>query len=69
MKKEYWILIAIFVLTLTLRLSLAFYFPNFTYESYFHLKQIEQITNNGFPTYQDPLSYGGRTLVFLPAFH
>jgi len=43
--------------------------PNFTYDSYFHLRQVEQIGERGFPLYQDGLSYGGRTLVFLPAFH
>ncbi|MFH1682536.1 MAG: glycosyltransferase family 39 protein [Candidatus Woesearchaeota archaeon] len=57
------------IITLGLRLVLAFSIPNLTYDSYFHLQQIEHITETGMPLYQDPLSYGGRTLVFLPAFH
>ena len=63
------ILIAIFLLTLAIRLILAFSVPNLTYESYFHVRQVEQITDNGFPSYQDDLSYGSRTLRFLPFFH
>lgn len=52
-----------------LRLILAFSISNFTYDSYFHLRQVEHITSHGLPLYDDPLSYGGRTLIFLPAFH
>ncbi len=69
MKKSHKILLGIFILTLATRLFLAFYIPNFTYESYFNLRHVEHITNSGLPLYEDPLSYGGRTLVFLPAFH
>jgi hypothetical protein len=68
MKKNRKILLIIILLTLTIRLFLAFSIPNFTYESYFHLKQVEHITDTGLPLYQDSLSYGGRTLIFLPAF-
>ena len=63
------ILIAIFLITLTIRLILAFTIPNLTYDSYFHLRQVEQITEHGYPSYQDDLSYGGRELRFLPFFH
>jgi len=69
MKKEYWQLIALFCLVLTVRLIFAFAQPNFTYESYFHLKQVEHITQTGLPLYEDPLSYGGRSLLFLPGYH
>lgn len=69
MKKPYWILLIIFLLALTARLCFAFAIPNFTYESYFHLKHVEHIAQTGLPLYNDPLSYGGRALVFLPAFH
>jgi hypothetical protein len=62
-------LIIIFIVVLAIRLFLAFSTPNFTYESYFHLRQIDQITQTGLPLYEDPLSYGGRTLRFLPGFH
>lgn len=65
---KYWLL-TIFIITLATRLILSFYTQNFTYESYFHLRQVEHITGTGLPLYQDLLSYGGRELVFLPAFH
>jgi len=67
-KKRNWLLI-IFLATLFLRLTLAFMTPNFTYESYFHLRQVEHITETGLPIYDDNLSYSGRTFQFLPFFH
>ncbi|HLC81333.1 MAG TPA: glycosyltransferase family 39 protein [Candidatus Nanoarchaeia archaeon] len=66
---HYWWLAAIFILILTARLILAFTTPNFTYESYFNLRQVEHIKDTGFPQYEDSLSYGGRTLRFLPLFY
>jgi hypothetical protein len=62
-------LISIFLLTLAIRLYFAFSIPNFTYESYFHLRQVEYIATNFTPLFQDTLSYGGRDLIFLPFFH
>jgi hypothetical protein len=67
-KHKYWLL-AIFLVTLTVRLFLAFSIPNFTYDSYFHIRHVEHVTEHGLPLYEDPLSYGGRELVFLPFFH
>lgn len=69
MKKETKLLLALFVLITIIRISLAFFVPNFTYESYFHLRQVEQITQTGLPVYADSLSYGGREHLFLPFFH
>ncbi len=69
LKREQVLLIGIFLLVLIIRLTLAFSTPNFTYESYYHLRQIEHITQTGIPAYHDPLSYGGRELTFLPLFH
>ncbi len=70
MKKETKsVLWSIFIIILIIRLVLAFTTPNLTYESYFHLKQIEHISETGVPLYQDSLSYGGRSQVFLPLFH
>ncbi len=43
--------------------------PEFTYESYFHLREVEHIVETGVPFYYDSLSYGGRELAFLPFFH
>ncbi len=65
---KYWIL-AIFIITLTLRLILAFSVPNLTYDSYYHMRQVENIKETGLPLFQDPLSYGGRNNVFHPTFH
>ena len=67
-KEVYWI-IAIFVITLSVRLVLAFMLSHFTYESYFHLQQVGHITQTGLPLLDDPLSYGGRHHLFLPFFH
>jgi len=64
---KYWIL-AIFIITLALRLTLAFSVPNLTYDSYYHVRQVEAIKNTGLPLFQDPLSYGGRENVFHPTF-
>ena len=68
-KKEKYILLIIFTLTIVLRLIAAFTIPYFTHDSYFNLRQVEQISENGLPQYQDPLSYGGREIRFLPLFH
>ncbi|MBT4936096.1 hypothetical protein HOL21_00455 [Candidatus Woesearchaeota archaeon] len=68
-RKHKYIITAIFCITLITRLVLAFTVPNFTYDSYFHIEQVNHITENGFPQYNDPLSYGGRQLFFLPLFH
>jgi len=67
--KPNYLLGLIFLATIVVRLTLAFTIPNFTYESYFHLRQVEHITATGLPLYNDPLSYGGRELIFLPLFH
>lgn len=63
------LLLLIVLISLGLRLYFAFTIPNFTYESYFHLRQVDQIRQTGLPLFNDPLSYGGRELRFLPLFH
>lgn len=69
LKKHQILLIAIFALTVLFRAHYAFQTPNFDYSSYFNMRQTESIMNTGFPVYHDVLSYGGRTNIFLPAFH
>ncbi|MCX6707923.1 MAG: glycosyltransferase family 39 protein, partial [Candidatus Woesearchaeota archaeon] len=70
MKKSYYILGLIFILTIATRLILAFQTPYFTGDdSYFSLRQVEHISSTGVPIYQDNLSYGGREQVFLPFFY
>ena len=38
-------------------------------DAYFHLRQIEHIVQSGRPLTLDPLSYGGRTILYPPLFH
>ncbi len=68
-KRTIYLLSAIFLVTLILRLILAVSIPNLTYQSYFSLRQVDHITSAGLPLYQDPLSYGGRENIFLPLFY
>src|SRR3989338_670589 len=69
MKSSTKILVGIFLFTLAVRLFFAFTLPEFTYESYFNLRQVDHILDTGLPLYHDGLSYGGRELRFLPFFH
>ncbi len=69
MERNTKILIALFASVVFIRLVLAFSMPTFTYESYFHLRQVDHILDEGFPQYHDGLSYGGREMRFLPFFH
>jgi hypothetical protein len=63
------ILIILFIVSLSIRLFLAFSTPNFTYDSYYDLRQVEHITQTGTPFFEDPYSYGGRELIILPLYH
>ena len=65
-----YILIGIFLLTLFVRLYLVFQHPYYSDDTaYFHVRQVDVIRETGLPLYQDDLSYGGRTYVFMPLFH
>ncbi len=68
-EKKVFSVYTIFIAILIIRLILAFSTPNLTYDSYFHLIQVEHITQSGIPLFDDPLSYGGREHLFLPLFH
>ena len=63
------LLIFIFLLSLSLRIYFSFQIPNYNYESYFDIRQITHITNNGWPIFSDDLSYQGRTITFSPLYH
>ncbi len=65
-RKIIWIL---FFAVLAVRLWLAFSTPHFEYDSYFHIRQIENIAETGLPAFNDNLSYGGGFFVFSPLFH
>lgn len=69
MKKKHLVLLAIFLIVLSVRLYFAFSTPFFSSgESYFHIRQIESIRVDGSLIIDDPLSYSGRTQLFLPVF-
>lgn len=64
------LLLLIFLLVLGSRLYIVFQEPNFTDDkSYYNLRQVDHIIKNKVPIFDDPLSYGGRSLVYAPLFH
>jgi len=70
MKKTYYLLIFLFLLSLALRLSFSYNVPYFSDDnSYFVVRQVEYIIENQVPLYTDPLSYSGRTYIFSPIYH
>jgi hypothetical protein len=62
-------LVVIFLIVLGFRLFFAFQSMNYDYAAYFNVRQIEHISHTGLPVMNDELSYGGRTLMFMPVFH
>jgi len=69
MKKQHIILTIIFIVSILFRLSFAFRTPYFDYDSYFTLRQIENIKETGLPIFYDDISYNGRDILFIPSFH
>lgn len=67
--KAHLILLLVLLIALAIRLFLAFHVDNLTYDSYYHIRQVEHIMETGLPNYEDELSYGGRELRFLPLFY
>lgn len=66
----YLILIALFMLSIAVRLDIAFSTPNFASDdAYLVLRQAEHILLTGFPIIHDSLSFGGNTLMFNPLFY
>ena len=68
-RKELFFILGLCLVVFIVRLVLAFLVPNLTYESYFHVRQVEHIRETGLPLFEDDLSYGGRIHRFLPFFH
>lgn len=66
--QEFWVSI-IFIIVLSIRIIIAFQTPLLNYESYYTLRQIENIKNTGLPLYNDPLSYGGKTQLYNPLYY
>jgi len=71
MKKQILIPLAIiFLAASVLRIYFALQQPYFSDDgAYFMLRQAQEIADTGTPIYHDPLSYGGRSFIFLPVFH
>ncbi len=66
LKPQYYLLAILFLLVLGFRLFMVFQTPNFNYDAYFTLRQVENIKQTGLPLYEDPLSYGGKSQLFAP---
>ncbi|MBW3005146.1 hypothetical protein KY310_04925 [Candidatus Woesearchaeota archaeon] len=69
-KRTVALLVVLFAIVLAARLYFAFSIPYFSSDdSYFHLRQIENIRDTGLPIFEDSLSFSGRTYIFSPVFH
>src|SRR3989344_8106659 len=69
LKKETWILIAIFLLVFISRLFFVFQSPTFSDDSaYTTQRYTENIVEKGESLKYDPLSYGGRAVIYSPIF-
>lgn len=67
--RDSWFMLALFIVTFSLRIFLAFQTPHFTDDnSYFWKRQAHTILTTGKPLSHDPLSLGGRDLLFQPLF-
>lgn len=70
MKATPLLLALICAIVLALRIYIAFSSPGLSSDdAYFQLRQVEHIRSTGFPLFDDPLSYGGRSYSFSPVFH
>lgn len=68
-RKEAFGLAFIIILAAGLRIFLSFQTPFFSLEnSYFHIRQADHIVKTGLPFLHDPLSFGGRDVIFSPLF-
>lgn len=70
MKKQYWILLIIFILTLTTRLYFSLDTETFSSDmAYYQIRHVEHINEHKTPIYYDELSYSGRKIVDTHVFH
>ncbi len=64
------LLAALFVAAVAVRLWLAFQSPHFCLEdAYFTYRQVDSISSSFVPSYVDDLSYSGRTHIFPPLYY
>ncbi|HIH26107.1 glycosyltransferase family 39 protein [Candidatus Woesearchaeota archaeon] len=70
LKIEYLLLIIILLSTITFRLYFSLNTESFkSDDSYFHLRQVQNILQEHHLLKYDPLSYGGRIIVYPPLYH
>ncbi|MBI5391406.1 hypothetical protein HZB00_00220 [Candidatus Woesearchaeota archaeon] len=70
MKKEHVLLVLLFLLVLGIRVWITFRAPQFSSdEAYFHLRAIQFLLQEKHFLSFDPLSYGGRAVLYPPVFH
>ena len=70
LNKEYWLLLLIFIITISFQLFFTLQTPNLSNsESYYNIRQVEHISETGKPLYYDTLSYGGRQNITPPLFY
>ena len=62
-------LLLVFLLTVGARVYIAYQTPHFGEDTYFTYRQVESITTELTPTYDDQLSYSGRVLIFQPLYY
>lgn len=68
--KHLLVLAMIFSAVLAFRLFFAFQVTEFSSsDTYFTLRQVENIHSTGFPAFKDALSYGGRQNIFAPVYY
>ncbi|MFC1753091.1 hypothetical protein ACFL96_06810 [Thermoproteota archaeon] len=68
LEHKYWLLM-IFLLVLAFRLFFVFQTEYFSQDSYFAIRQVDNILETGRPVFEDELSYSGRLNVFSPTYY
>lgn len=70
MKKHYYGVLAIFIVVLSMRLFISLQTPYFSDdESYYVLRQVDNLRSTGRVFFYDELSYGGRNTIMLPGYY
>ncbi len=66
--RRYYVLLALFLIVLTIRLIASHQSPGFSYDTYDLFRQSEHVLDTGKPLFDDPSSLGGRERVFNPLY-
>ncbi len=67
-KFPYGWLFGVLIMGLIFRLLLFAYVGDFSLDSYYHIRLIEEIKQDFIPNFHDELSYGGRFFIFPPVY-